>query len=50
MADNYYLHGWPIISLFRNVFWRDPVVRRQLEARLEQRWRLGLCTRVEVAE
>ena len=33
----------------RNVFWRDPVVRQHLEARLEQRWRARLCTRVEVA-
>jgi len=32
----------------RNTFWRDPVVRNQLEARLEQRWRGQLCTRVEV--
>merc|ERR1719300_339202 len=32
----------------RNVFWRDPVVRQRLEARLEQRWRARLCTRVEV--
>ena len=35
--------------MFRNVFWRDPVVRQRLEARLEQRWRARLCTRVEVA-
>ena len=37
------------LDVFRNIFWRDPVVRHQLEARLEQRWRGKLCTRVEVA-
>jgi len=32
----------------RNTFWRDPVLRNQLESRLVQRWRGQLCTRVEV--
>lgn len=33
----------------RQMFWRDPVVRRQLDERLLERWRAGLCSKVELS-
>jgi len=35
-------------TYLRNIFWRDPVVRRQLDLRLEARWRSAPCSKVQV--